>query len=147
MGLCSYFTILFVFIKSSLARVLKALTRKFKLLEDVSLYSIAKKCPRNFTGADMYALCADAWFHAAKRKVSQHCKFCQNKLYMGFFFSDWFFSLQKSNYLTCKEDLSCILSLLPYLILEKFIQILPEQFIVCAMHWAAAWSVFFFFSS
>lgn len=50
-------------------RVLKALTRKFKLHEDVSLYSIAKKCPPNFTGADMYALCADAWFHAAKRKV------------------------------------------------------------------------------
>lgn len=50
-------------------RVLKALTRKFKLHEDVSLYSIAKKCPQNFTGADMYALCADAWFHAAKRKV------------------------------------------------------------------------------
>lgn len=51
-------------------RVLKALTRKFKLHEDVSLYSIAKKCPPNFTGADMYALCADAWFHAAKRLVS-----------------------------------------------------------------------------
>lgn len=50
-------------------RVLKALTRKFKLHEDVSLYSIAKRCPPNFTGADMYALCADAWFHAAKRKV------------------------------------------------------------------------------
>lgn len=52
------------------SRVLKALTRKFKLSEDVSLYSIAKKCPPNFTGADMYALCADAWFQAAKRKVS-----------------------------------------------------------------------------
>ncbi|KAH7517110.1 hypothetical protein FEM48_Zijuj09G0027600 [Ziziphus jujuba var. spinosa] len=51
-------------------RVLKALTRKFKLHKDVSLYSIAKKCPPNFTGADMYALCADAWFNAAKRKVS-----------------------------------------------------------------------------
>lgn len=50
-------------------RVLKALTRKFKLKEDVSLLSIAKRCPPNFTGADMYALCADAWFHAAKRKV------------------------------------------------------------------------------
>ncbi|KAL3849784.1 hypothetical protein ACJIZ3_011666 [Penstemon smallii] len=50
-------------------RVLKALTRKFKLHEDVSLYDIAQKCPPNFTGADMYALCADAWFHAAKRKV------------------------------------------------------------------------------
>ncbi|KAK2362943.1 cell division cycle protein [Trifolium repens] len=50
-------------------RVLKALTRKFKLHEDVSLYTIAKKCPPNFTGADMYALCADAWFLAAKRRV------------------------------------------------------------------------------
>ncbi|KAL3531437.1 hypothetical protein ACH5RR_010759 [Cinchona calisaya] len=50
-------------------RVLKALTRKFRLHEDVSLHSIAKRCPPNFTGADMYALCADAWFHAAKRKV------------------------------------------------------------------------------
>ncbi|KAG9439505.1 hypothetical protein H6P81_019670 [Aristolochia fimbriata] len=51
-------------------RVLSALTRKFKLHENVSLFSIAKRCPPNFTGADMYALCADAWFHAAKRKVS-----------------------------------------------------------------------------
>ncbi|KAJ3704524.1 hypothetical protein LUZ61_008229 [Rhynchospora tenuis] len=51
-------------------RVLQALTRKFKLHEDVSLFEVAKRCPPNFTGADMYALCADAWFHAAKRKVS-----------------------------------------------------------------------------
>ncbi|XP_078175652.1 peroxin 6 isoform X2 [Carex rostrata] len=52
-------------------RVLQALTRKFKLHEDVSLFEVAKRCPPNFTGADMYALCADAWFHAAKRKVSE----------------------------------------------------------------------------
>ncbi|VFQ82114.1 unnamed protein product [Cuscuta campestris] len=54
-------------------RVLKALTRKFKMSEDVSLLSIAEKCPPNFTGADMYALCADAWFHAAKRKALATC--------------------------------------------------------------------------
>ncbi|WOL12257.1 peroxisome biogenesis protein 6 [Canna indica] len=54
-------------------RVLKALTRRFKLHENVSLFSVAKKCPPNFTGADMYALCADAWFHAAKRKMSGDC--------------------------------------------------------------------------
>ncbi|KAL5977228.1 peroxisomal assembly protein [Asimina triloba] len=54
-------------------RVLAALTRKFKLHESVSLFSIAKRCPPNFTGADMYALCADAWFRAAKRAASsQH---------------------------------------------------------------------------
>ena len=52
-----------------LCRVLKALTRKFQLHEDVSLYAIAKRCPPNFSGADMYALCADAWFQAAKRQV------------------------------------------------------------------------------
>lgn len=51
-------------------RVLTALTRKFKLHENVSLISVARRCPPNFTGADMYALCADAWFHAAKRKVA-----------------------------------------------------------------------------
>ncbi|KAL5731438.1 peroxisomal assembly protein [Ranunculus cassubicifolius] len=50
-------------------RVLEALTRKIKLHENVTLYAIAKRCPLNFTGADMYALCADAWFYAAKRKV------------------------------------------------------------------------------
>lgn len=50
-------------------RVLKALTRKFKLHDDVSLNSVAERCPLNFTGADMYALCADAWFHAAKRQA------------------------------------------------------------------------------
>ncbi|KAM7255147.1 hypothetical protein ACFE04_020388 [Oxalis oulophora] len=50
-------------------RVLKALTRKFKLDEDVSLLAVAKKCPPNITGADMYALCAGAWFQASKRKV------------------------------------------------------------------------------
>ncbi|KAJ4914743.1 hypothetical protein Rs2_00293 [Raphanus sativus] len=31
--------------------------------------NVAKKCPSTFTGADKYALCADAWFQAAKRKV------------------------------------------------------------------------------
>ncbi|PKA64064.1 Peroxisome biogenesis protein 6 [Apostasia shenzhenica] len=51
-------------------RVLVALTRKFRLHDSISLLSVAKRCPQNFTGADMYALCADAWFHAAKRKVS-----------------------------------------------------------------------------
>ncbi|KAM0950771.1 putative AAA+ ATPase domain, ATPase, AAA-type, core [Dioscorea sansibarensis] len=51
-------------------RVLRALTRKFNLHENVSLLSVAEKCSPNMTGADMYALCADAWFHAAKRKAT-----------------------------------------------------------------------------
>ncbi|XP_057837642.1 peroxisomal ATPase PEX6 isoform X1 [Cryptomeria japonica] len=51
-------------------RVLGALTRKFKLHENVSLSAISKRCPPNFTGADMYALCADAWLQAVKRNVA-----------------------------------------------------------------------------
>lgn len=50
-------------------RVLEALTRKFKLDKYVSLPTIARRCPVNFTGADLYALCADAWMNGAKRKV------------------------------------------------------------------------------
>ncbi|GJN26448.1 hypothetical protein PR202_gb14377 [Eleusine coracana subsp. coracana] len=50
-------------------RILKAQTRKYKLHDNVSLLSVAQRCPPNFTGADIYALCADAWFHAAKRSV------------------------------------------------------------------------------
>jgi peroxin-6 len=53
-----------------LYRILKAQTRKYKLHKNVSLLSVAQRCPPNFTGADIYALCADAWFHAAKRSVS-----------------------------------------------------------------------------
>ncbi|RZC21734.1 Peroxisome biogenesis protein 6 isoform B [Glycine soja] len=66
---CYMLELTLMHLTGSSKQVLKALTRKFKLHEDASLYSIAKKCPPNFTGADMYALCADAWFYAAKRKV------------------------------------------------------------------------------
>ncbi|XP_024540800.1 peroxisome biogenesis protein 6 [Selaginella moellendorffii] len=50
-------------------KVLSALSRKFDLDKDVSLGLLARKCPDNFTGADMYALCADAWMQAVKRKA------------------------------------------------------------------------------
>ncbi|GBG82844.1 hypothetical protein CBR_g36373 [Chara braunii] len=53
-------------------RVLEALTLKFKLDASVDLSAIAQRCPPNFTGADLYALCADAWMQAVKRKVD--CK-------------------------------------------------------------------------
>jgi len=47
-------------------RVLQALTRRFSLAADVSLEELAKKCPKRYTGADLYALCADAWMRAVK---------------------------------------------------------------------------------
>ncbi|MCO5554929.1 hypothetical protein L7F22_008468 [Adiantum nelumboides] len=50
-------------------RVLEALTRKFQLDEEVNLKDVAQVCPVTFTGADMYALCADAWMLAVKRQT------------------------------------------------------------------------------
>jgi len=52
-------------------RVLQALTRKFRLGEDAALDDVASRCPARFTGADLYALCADAWMRAAQRVLQR----------------------------------------------------------------------------
>lgn len=51
--------------------ILEALTRKFKLDEDLDLGEIAEACPFNYTGADFYALCSDAMLRAMTRKAEQ----------------------------------------------------------------------------
>jgi len=56
--------------KNSRHKVLLALTRKFKL-EDVDLEDIADKCQSRMTGADLYALCSDAWMTAFKRAIEE----------------------------------------------------------------------------
>ncbi|GIM02538.1 hypothetical protein Vretimale_7353, partial [Volvox reticuliferus] len=53
------------------AKVLKALTRKFQLADDVDLQSLASACPATLTGADLYALCADAWMTALQRHIQK----------------------------------------------------------------------------
>ncbi len=50
---------------------LQALTRKFHLEPDVELAQVAAACPPTLTGADLYALCADAWMVALKRRIQQ----------------------------------------------------------------------------
>ena len=57
-------------------RILEALTRKFVLAEGLSLARIAERLPFTYTGADLYALCADAMLksmmrqaHAAEDKI------------------------------------------------------------------------------
>lgn len=50
--------------------ILKALTRKFTLAEDVDLNKIAEICPFNYTGADFYALCSDSMLNAMTRVAS-----------------------------------------------------------------------------
>lgn len=47
--------------------ILKALTRKFTLAEDVDLNKIVEMCPFNYTGADFYALCSDSMLNAMTR--------------------------------------------------------------------------------
>jgi len=52
-------------------RILEALTRKFRLDPALDLSRVARACPFNFTGADFYALCADALLKAMTRKAQE----------------------------------------------------------------------------
>ena len=51
------------------ADILEALTRKFRLDPDLDLRQLAEQCPFNYTGADFYALCADAMLNAMSRRA------------------------------------------------------------------------------
>ncbi|OBZ75775.1 Peroxisomal biogenesis factor 6 [Grifola frondosa] len=51
--------------------ILQALTRKFRLHPDLRLEAIAERCPFHYTGADFYALCADALLKAMSRKSEE----------------------------------------------------------------------------
>ena len=52
-------------------RILQALTRKFRLDPALDLASVARECPLNLTGADFYALCADALLKAMSRTAQE----------------------------------------------------------------------------
>ncbi|KAG7665360.1 uncharacterized protein J8A68_001048 [[Candida] subhashii] len=52
-------------------KILEALTRKFKLHDDVSLETVAEKCSFTFTGADFYALCSDSMLNAMTRVANE----------------------------------------------------------------------------
>ncbi|WVQ73021.1 hypothetical protein IAR50_002584 [Cryptococcus sp. DSM 104548] len=52
------------------ADILKALTQKFKLEAELDLEEVAEGCGLNYTGADLYALCADAMLNAMTRQAS-----------------------------------------------------------------------------
>jgi peroxin-6 len=51
--------------------IIRALTRKFTVAEDVDLLAIAETCPFTFTGADFYALCSDAQLKAMTRAAEK----------------------------------------------------------------------------
>jgi SpoVK/Ycf46/Vps4 family AAA+-type ATPase len=50
-------------------QLLQALTRKFRLHPELNLAKVAAECALNLTGADFYALCADAMLKAMIQKV------------------------------------------------------------------------------
>lgn len=52
-------------------KIMEALTRKFKLSDDVDLAQVAKKCSFTFTGADFYALCSDSMLNAMTRTANE----------------------------------------------------------------------------
>jgi peroxin-6 len=49
--------------------IIRALTRKFRLDQDMDLNNFSEQCPLNLTGADFYALCSDAMLGAMSRKA------------------------------------------------------------------------------
>ena len=53
------------------AKIIEALTRKFKLSDDCKAPEIAAMCPYNYTGADFYALCSDAMLNAMIRTAGK----------------------------------------------------------------------------
>ncbi|XP_068088715.1 peroxisome biogenesis factor 6 [Hyperolius riggenbachi] len=57
--------------RASQLRVLEAITRKFCLDPAVELPLLLEYCPSALTGADLYALCADAMMSAIKEKVQR----------------------------------------------------------------------------
>ncbi len=54
-------------------KVLRALTRKFVLADDVDLALVLQQAPKPplLSGADLYALASEAWLLAARRKVGE----------------------------------------------------------------------------
>ncbi|KAK8785451.1 hypothetical protein V5799_008184 [Amblyomma americanum] len=57
--------------KDSQLKILKALTRKFRLAERLDLASVVEECPPNLTGADFYSLCSAAVVRATRRHIDQ----------------------------------------------------------------------------
>ncbi len=54
----------------SRVKILEAQTRKFKLDSDVDFIMLEKEIPKNFTGADFYALTSGAILKAVRRKIA-----------------------------------------------------------------------------
>ena len=52
-------------------KILRAITRKLHLEEDLDLSDLALRCPAHTTGADLYALCSSATVCALRREIQR----------------------------------------------------------------------------
>eukprot|EP00301_Raphidiophrys_heterophryoidea_P026731 c9295_g1_i1.p1 GENE.c9295_g1_i1~~c9295_g1_i1.p1 ORF type:complete len:345 (+),score=111.09 c9295_g1_i1:456-1490(+) len=57
--------------RSSKLQLMSAVTRKFQFAPDVDLTTVVEQLSFGMTGADMYALCADALTNAITRKIQE----------------------------------------------------------------------------
>ena len=57
--------------RSRAVQVLRALTRKFKLADDVDLARVAEASPASVSGADLYGLCAGALLAAIRERAAE----------------------------------------------------------------------------
>ncbi|KAF9233934.1 hypothetical protein BU15DRAFT_66162 [Melanogaster broomeanus] len=94
--------------------ILKALTRKFNLHPDLSLSSIAACCPFNYTGADFYALCADALLHALSRKVDELEGQRESQLQLVVSSADFLLALEELTPSISKSELAHYVSIQQY---------------------------------
>ena len=96
--------------KEDQAKILKALTRKFKLTPDLSLANVVDTLPSNLslTGADFYALTVDAMMAAIAREIEQiekHDELAQqNAIVLNN--QDFKIAIDKLNPSVSKEDMS-----------------------------------------
>uniref|UniRef100_A0A182QM46 Peroxisomal ATPase PEX6 n=1 Tax=Anopheles farauti TaxID=69004 RepID=A0A182QM46_9DIPT len=51
--------------------VLRAVTGRFRLAENLTLGKIAQRLKQDMTGADMYSICSNAWLSAVRRTVKE----------------------------------------------------------------------------
>ena len=64
---------------------------RFKLAKDVDLLNLANLCPKNLTGADLYAFCSDAMLASIRKKIIEleNKGICGDQVMSGDIISLW----------------------------------------------------------
>ena len=111
--------------KDSRIKILQAQTRKFNLDKDVDFDKIEDLTPKNFTGADFYALTSQAMLKAIKRNIAKveegFAKAKEKDSSLSFF--EWSKGLESSEeqvkIVVCQEDFESTLKEIKPSVSEK----------------------------